>query len=350
MASRSIAPPRLEKILGRLKKNEQSLWGRLQQLNHRWLTRLETHPVLTAYVRLFRNKREAKTYLSEPSIDVEELFPVSFLLHFLLILLLLSLRVAVPTRSSEAPVVVRILDLGPSEAEKKPEPVKRASKPIPRTPPKAPVTPPPPKPTVAEQPVAEPAPVPTPIPAPVLPGPKVLAEIPRPKVVAPTTESPQSLVQLPTRSLQGGQPSVTSHIDLPAVAGPVAPPASLPDGLRRSETLPKSAPAASPLAVLASPDFATYFNMIKQRVEAVWKYPDGMTGAHRVNVVFVLDRAGKLVRAELLDSTDKRLNQSALEAMRKASPFPPLPASLKEIAGEPLRIRFNVDFGIKSTK
>jgi TonB family protein len=88
--------------------------------------------------------------------------------------------------------------------------------------------------------------------------------------------------------------------------------------------------------------------MIKKRVQSVWKYPEGMTGSHRINVIFVLDRAGKLVRAEVADSTDPRLNNSALQAMRSASPFPPIPESLKELAGSPLRMRFNIDVGIRT--
>jgi TonB family protein len=81
--------------------------------------------------------------------------------------------------------------------------------------------------------------------------------------------------------------------------------------------------------VLSSPDFAPYLEMIKKRVQSVWKYPEGMTGSHRINVIFILDRAGKLVRAEVADSTDPRLNNSALQAMRIASPFPPIPESLR---------------------
>jgi TonB family protein len=88
--------------------------------------------------------------------------------------------------------------------------------------------------------------------------------------------------------------------------------------------------------------------MIKKRVQAVWKYPEGLSGAHQVNIIFVLDRAGKVVRAEVADSSDPRLAQGAIQAMRTASPFPPIPDSLRELAGWPLRIKFNVELGVKT--
>jgi len=64
-------------------------------------------------------------------------------------------------------------------------------------------------------------------------------------------------------------------------------------------------------------------------------------------VVFTLDRSGRLIKAEVLESSDGRLNTGAVEAMKKASPFPPIPDSLKEIANEPLRMQFTVTIGLR---
>jgi hypothetical protein len=41
------------------------------------------------------------------------------------------------------------------------------------------------------------------------------------------------------------------------------------------------------------------------------------------------------------------LNASAVEAMTRASPFPPIPESLKELANEPLRMQFTVLIGVR---
>jgi len=89
-------------------------------------------------------------------------------------------------------------------------------------------------------------------------------------------------------------------------------------------------------------DYNQYLNQLKKRVESVWKYPDGVTGVQKVTVRFTLDRAGKLTQAEVLESSDNKLNASAVEAMRRASPFAPIPESLKDLANEPLIMRFEV--------
>jgi len=121
------------------------------------------------------------------------------------------------------------------------------------------------------------------------------------------------------------------------------------DALIQLPTSQSSAVEGSPSAI-QSPDFAPYLEKIKRRVESVWDYPEGIAGKHQVSLVFVLDRGGKLVRVEVLDATHSQLDQGVLDAVRKASPFPPIPESLKDLAGWPLRIKFTIDFGLKVAK
>jgi len=67
-----------------------------------------------------------------------------------------------------------------------------------------------------------------------------------------------------------------------------------------------------------------------------------------VAVRFSLDRAGKLIQAQVLDSSDTRLNASAVDAMKRASPFPAIPENLaKELANEPLIVRFKVSIRVR---
>jgi TonB family protein len=94
-------------------------------------------------------------------------------------------------------------------------------------------------------------------------------------------------------------------------------------------------------------DYNTYLKQIEKRVNSVWRYPEDVSGVQTVTIRFTLDRAGKLSNAEVLDSSDARLNASAIDAMKRASPFPPIPESLKDLAGEPLRIRFNVSIRMR---
>jgi TonB family protein len=98
---------------------------------------------------------------------------------------------------------------------------------------------------------------------------------------------------------------------------------------------------------IPSSDYNQYLQQLKKRVESVWKYPDDVTGVQKVAVRFSLDRAGKLTLAEVLDSSDSRLNSSAIEAIKRASPFPPIPEHLKDLANEPMIIRFEVAIRVR---
>jgi len=48
-----------------------------------------------------------------------------------------------------------------------------------------------------------------------------------------------------------------------------------------------------------------------------------------------------------VESTDARLNASAVEAMKRAAPFPPIPETLKDLANTPLRMQFTVSIGVR---
>ncbi|MGH7827268.1 MAG: TonB family protein [Candidatus Binatia bacterium] len=218
---------------------------------------------------------------------------------------------------------------------------------------------------------------------PALPGPKTLADTARPEPLSVSETSPDSLVQLPTRQSSGSLPA-SVHIEVnqktQAVvepAGDVADIRALKAGTQIPGALKGSGSNAGPYGVpgggktgtgiagrgsgsgtgggsytglkgAASGDYEQYFKQIERRVRSVWRYPDKVTGLHNLRVRFTVDRAGKLLQAEVVDSTDARLNTSAIEAMKKASPFPPLPESIKDIAGDPLIIRFTVGNRVKS--
>jgi TonB family protein len=355
MAQRAIQLSPLERTLAQLKKQEQNLWGRIQGASNVWLARLERNAFVNSYATLFRKRNGTSPYLSEPVIDLDSLLLLSLIFHLILFLLLTRFSVLPSPITPKAPIVVHILDSGqPAAPETKKEPPKRSI--AKKTPSRTPVRPRP-QPKAAPVQVAKPAPVnpapqplPAPAPLPPLPQPKTIAQAPQEKIASVAPPSAESLVQLPTRQSEPAGSLPAAHTaPVPGIprAGDAAEP--LPEGLRRGDTRqPGTAGGKTNLPALASPDFAPYLEMIKKRVQAVWKYPEGISGAHQVNVIFVLDRAGKVVRAEVAGSTDPRLASGAIQAMRTASPFPPIPDSLKELAGWPLRIRFNVEFGVKT--
>jgi TonB family protein len=217
-----------------------------------------------------------------------------------------------------------------------------------------------------------------------LPGPKVLSSDSSREAVNTKETSPDSLVRLPTKeaatNLPGGVAAdrETSQKSLAALKSTDAGPGI--KALTQGEQIPGSlkgvGTGVSPYGVpggsstssglsgggsglgegggsntglkgVANSDYNQYLQQLKRRVESVWKYPDDVTGVQKVAVRFSLDRAGKLTLAEVLDSSDSRLNTSAVEAIKRASPFPPIPDSLKDLANEPMIIRFEVAIRVR---
>jgi TonB family protein len=223
------------------------------------------------------------------------------------------------------------------------------------------------------------APAPKPV---ALPGPKVLATNTRSDQVNVNESAPDSLVRLPTKAapttLPGAPAEAVQHNSLAAGKGTADGPGvkaltegtQIPGALKGTGTgtgaygvpggsksgtglagggtgVGSGGGSATGLKGSASSDYSQYFNQLKKRVQSVWKYPDGIAGIQKVHILFSLDKAGNLVQAEVLESSDARLNASAVEAMRRASPFPPIPESLKDLANSPLRMEFTVEIRVR---
>jgi TonB family protein len=229
-----------------------------------------------------------------------------------------------------------------------------------------------------ESPPAAPEPIP-------LPGPKILAANPRREYVNANETAPDSLVRLPTKAaptnLPGGVAtgSAVNQSSQAAIKGGAEGPgikalnegAQIPGALKGTGTgagiygLPggtrsgtglsgggtgtgTGGGSATGLRGASNLDFNRYLEQLERRVKSVWKYPEDVSGVQEVAVRFSLDRAGKLIQANVLDSSDARLNASAVEAMKRASPFPPIPENLaKELANEPLIVRFKVSIRVR---
>jgi TonB family protein len=308
----------------------------------------------------------------------------SVLLHGMLFLLVFRAATFSIARPETTPISVQLLDVGSGSDTKSIGPGKGPGGP--RTPPKL-GTPTPPvqrtgkldtgsvESSVPSKSI-EPEPPPSPV---VLPGPKALATDTRHEAVNTKETSPDSLVRLPTKEAPTNLPSTAagdlaiSQKSLAALKGTGDGPgikalkegAQVPGALKGtgSGTGPYGVPGGSPsgtglagngtgtgtgggsntgLKGISNADYSQYLNQLKKRVESVWKYPEEVTGVQKVTVRFALDRAGKLTQAVVLESSDSRLNASAVEAMKRASPFPPIPESLKDLANEPLIMRFEV--------
>jgi len=233
----------------------------------------------------------------------------------------------------------------------------------------------------APAPIVETVPTPKPI---ALPGPKVLSMNRRLEAVNPAETSADSLVRLPTKESSTHLPSNAAkdlEFHQKSLAGlkssaEGAGIRALKEGAQVPGALKGSGANLGPYGVaggsrggtgvagggtgigtggggvtglkgIPAADYSNYLNQLKKRVESVWKYPDNVTGVQKVAIRFALDRAGKLILSEVLESTDARLNASALEAIRRASPFPAIPESLKDLANEPMIIRFEVAIRVR---
>ena len=84
------------------------------------------------------------------------------------------------------------------------------------------------------------------------------------------------------------------------------------------------------LLAAAQQDFDDYLEQIRKRVESTWKYPlksDNLQGT----VKFNLDRAGRVSELTLTKSSGRKdFDESVLEAVRGATPFPSLITILKK--------------------
>src|ERR1043166_6984914 len=211
------------------------------------------------------------------------------------------------------------------------------------------------EPSVPSSTPTEAAPPPKPVP---LPAPKILASDSRAESVNTKETSPDSLVRLPTKESPTNLPGSTTDLDphqqqsLAALKGAGESPGikALKEGTQIPGALTgtgNGGGSTTGLKGLSSADYNQYLSQLKKRVESVWKYPDGVNGVQKVAILFTLDKAGRLMRSEVLESTDARLNASAVEAMKRAAPFPPIPETLKDLANTPLRMQFTVTIGVR---
>jgi TonB family protein len=94
-------------------------------------------------------------------------------------------------------------------------------------------------------------------------------------------------------------------------------------------------------------DYRSYLIKLRDKIQSVWKYPPGIAGTNTVKIRFVLDADGKLVSAEVVESTDPRVSSSALDAINRAAPFSPYPEILQKVVGEPLFMTFTVNVKLR---
>lgn len=73
--------------------------------------------------------------------------------------------------------------------------------------------------------------------------------------------------------------------------------------------------------------FMWYINIIQQKLDNCWNEPDTVfKGTHKVTLSFIIHRNGSVSNLYMVKKTQiNKLNQSALDAVKLAQPFPPIP-------------------------
>jgi TonB family protein len=90
-----------------------------------------------------------------------------------------------------------------------------------------------------------------------------------------------------------------------------------------------------PFLATAMDDAAnTYVNQIEKRIMTVWHLPErsaGLTVGLRMNI----EQSGNISDLRVIQSSgDEKFDASAIEAVRRAAPFQPVPLALKHLIGD----------------
>jgi len=85
-------------------------------------------------------------------------------------------------------------------------------------------------------------------------------------------------------------------------------------------------------ACVSRPEVQSYIASVESRVLQRWVLPPGVDLDRKVTLRFSLDVAGSPSQVELVRAEDNALGASAIDALRSAAPFPPLPEKARCLA------------------
>jgi TonB family protein len=354
-----------------LKQAIENLQRQESRVPHRWLkpisdwaARQEQSGLLRIWSSAARPREAGDVWvLEDRDVRLDPFFLTSVVLHLLFALFLWRVIAELPElEPPKKEVVVRLeeflpkVDAGGPAAKPapKPEPPKAAAQPkevkkAVAAKPRAPK--PKPKPVV-QKPVPKPAPKPRLVPKQIQPARSISRDAPvSPKTPTATeriarlqaTESAAEVALGAGTSAaeidvdRGGGTGVRGPVGPVAVPGGRGPGTGLSTGAGRGNT-----PGNPLLGFETDPDFTEYFEKIRRRILKVWRYPPGVSGRHQVVLRFKLDAGARAFDITVKRSSNAVLNDGAMEAMRRGSPFPPIPDKFHALIGRPIAITLNV--------
>lgn len=83
-----------------------------------------------------------------------------------------------------------------------------------------------------------------------------------------------------------------------------------------------------------------YIDQVEERTKKRWQVPEGTAEDAKVVLRFTLDSSGAATQIEFQEDVDPVFGNSAIAAMRAASPFPPMNDNVRCLAGKKLRGTF----------
>lgn len=86
---------------------------------------------------------------------------------------------------------------------------------------------------------------------------------------------------------------------------------------------------ANSLSNVDGVDFNSYMNTMYSSIKKNW-HPTENSDAGKVVVSYKIKRDGTIIEPKIVSSTNKALNKSAIEAIKKSSPLQPLPKKCKK--------------------
>ncbi len=93
------------------------------------------------------------------------------------------------------------------------------------------------------------------------------------------------------------------------------------------------------------PQVAQYLTQVQSRIYARWALPSGVQPNQSVVLRFKLDPAGSATRVELVSAADRALGESAVEALRSASPFPAMTPEVRCLSRQSINGTFRNPVG-----
>lgn len=100
---------------------------------------------------------------------------------------------------------------------------------------------------------------------------------------------------------------------------------------------------ANSLSDVDGADFNSYMNTMYGTIKKNW-HPTENSDAGKVVVSYKIKRDGTIIEPKVVSSTNKALNQSAIEAIEKSSPLQPLPKKCKK---DLIEVSFTFNYNLK---